>query len=128
MMVPSTSSYIMSKLAVHRFTEVVAAEHPNVQVVVFHPGSVMTSILAEMSDFEHFSQDKGKQILSRSLPSNFAVYVCSEPAAYLNGRYAFCNWDIRELEAKKDEIISKDLLKERLTGVYSTVCKKLLPA
>lgn len=115
MVVPSASSYIVSKLAVHRFTELVSSEHPNVQVVAFHPGSVMSSIVADMSDFAHFAQDKV------GLPGIFAVYVCSERAAYLDGRYASCNWDVLELEAKKDEIISKDLLKERLTGVYSTV-------
>jgi len=69
MVVPSTSSYIVSKLAVHRFTELVASEHPNMQVVAFHPGSVMTSIVAEMSDFSHFAQDKGQQTPTCSLPS-----------------------------------------------------------
>jgi len=71
MVVPSASSYIVSKLALHRFTELVASEHPNVQVVAFHPGNVMTSIVADMSDFAHFEQDKGKQSLNPLRDSRF---------------------------------------------------------
>jgi NAD(P)-dependent dehydrogenase (short-subunit alcohol dehydrogenase family) len=68
MAIPDASSYIVSKLAVHRFTELVALENPNVQVVALHPGSVMSSIVADMSDFAHFARDKGKQSLPTHCP------------------------------------------------------------
>ena len=45
--------------------------------------------------------------------------MTTERAEYLNGRYASVNWDIKELEARKDEIVSTGLLKEGLKGVFS---------
>ena len=53
------------------------------------------------------------------LAGAFAVYLTTERAKYLNGRYASVNWDIEELEARKEEIVSKGLLKEGLKGVFS---------
>ena len=47
------------------------------------------------------------------------MYLTTERAQYLNGRYASVNWDIEELEARKDEIVSKGLLKQGLKGVFS---------
>lgn len=54
--------------------------------------------------------------LSVELASNTTVYLASERAAYLNGRYMAVSWDIEELEAKKEEIKEGDLLKLVLKG------------
>lgn len=59
-------------------------------------------------------------ILAAELAGAFAVYLTTERAEYLNGKYASVNWDIEELEARRDEILSKGLLKEGLKGVFST--------
>ena len=58
-------------------------------------------------------------ICTAELAGAFAVYLTTERAQYLNGRYASVNWDIEEMEARKDEIVSKGLLKQGLKGVFS---------
>ena len=55
------------------------------------------------------------------LAGAFAVYLATERAKYLNGKYASVNWDVEELEARKEDIISKGLFTEGLKGVFSTV-------
>ena len=57
-------------------------------------------------------------ICTAELAGAFAVYLTTERAGYLNGRYASVNWDIEELEARKDEIVLKGLLNEGLKGVF----------
>ena len=54
------------------------------------------------------------------LAGAFAVYLATERAKYLNGKYASVNWDVEELEARKEDIMSKGLLTEGLKGVFST--------
>lgn len=55
------------------------------------------------------------------LAGAFAVYLTTERAKYLDGRYASVNWDMEELEARSEDIISKGLLTEELKGVFSSV-------
>lgn len=43
------------------------------------------------------------------------LYLTTTRADFLRGRYVSANWDIPELEARKDEILTKDLLKLQLT-------------
>ena len=50
------------------------------------------------------------------LSSGVCLYLCSKQAKFLNGRYMSANWDVDKLEAKKDEILSKDLLKFHIKG------------
>jgi hypothetical protein len=47
------------------------------------------------------------------------VYLTTKRAEYLNGRFVSVNWDIEELEARKDEITLKGLMTEGLKGVFS---------
>lgn len=53
---------------------------------------------------------------SVSLPACTSVFLASERAAWLNGRYVDCRWDMEELETLKDEIQMNDLLKMSLLG------------
>ncbi|KAL4950004.1 hypothetical protein BDW69DRAFT_187763 [Aspergillus filifer] len=41
---------------------------------------------------------------SVDLPADFALWLVSEEAAFLNGRYVWANWDVEELKAKGSEI------------------------
>jgi len=43
-----------------------------------------------------------------------AVWLAKEPRPCLNGRYVASNWDVDELEGKKDEIVAGDKLKFRM--------------
>ena len=51
----------------------------------------------------------------------FAVYLMTKHAKYLNGTYSSVNWDIKELEARSGDIVSKGLLMEELKGAFSSV-------
>ncbi|KIJ93543.1 hypothetical protein K443DRAFT_645366 [Laccaria amethystina LaAM-08-1] len=110
-----SSSYVITKLALNRFNEFITLENPNVTAVVYHPGAVMTPIMDHLPDFHPFALD------SPELAGAFAVYLATERAKYLNGKYASVNWDVEELEARKEDIISKGLFTEGLKGVFSTV-------
>lgn len=52
------------------------------------------------------------------LAGGVAVYLCTERAAYLNGREFNVNWDVDEAEAKKEQILERDLLKFKLAGEF----------
>lgn len=42
------------------------------------------------------------------------AFLTAERREWLQGRYISCNWDMEELLAQRDEIVSKDLLKFRM--------------
>ncbi len=42
-----------------------------------------------------------------SLPADFMVWSVSQDAAFLKGKLIWCNWDVDELKAKKDRIVSE---------------------
>jgi hypothetical protein len=51
------------------------------------------------------------------LPGQFAVWLASEDAAFLKGRFVWANWDVRELLERKGEFESDpELLKVALKG------------
>ena len=60
-----------------------------------------------------------KLFCTAELAGAFAVYLTTERAGHLNGRFVSVNWDIEELEARKNEIILEGLLTEGLKGVFS---------
>lgn len=50
------------------------------------------------------------------LPSNFAVWLCSPKARFLRGKFVWCDWDVEELLAKKDNIQGSALLTANCVG------------
>jgi hypothetical protein len=52
-----------------------------------------------------------------SLPADFLVWVASEEAAFLKGKYVWANWDVRELLERKEETAETKLLEMWLSGV-----------
>lgn len=112
---PGSCSYVITKLALNRFNEFIALENPNVHAVVFHPGSVFTPLMESLEGSKLFALD------SPELAGAFAVYLTTERAKYLNGKYASVNWDIEELEARREEIVSKGFFTEELKGAFSSV-------
>jgi hypothetical protein len=51
------------------------------------------------------------------LPADTFVWAASPEAAFLNGKYIFANWDVKELKARQNEIKEKKLLEMWLAGV-----------
>lgn len=133
---PGSCSYVITKLALNRFNEFIALENPNVHAVVFHPGSVFTPLMESLEGSKLFALDSRTcfsflleragtnlrfLILIAELAGAFAVYLTTERAKYLNGKYASVNWDIEELEARREEIVSKGFFTEELKGAFSSV-------
>lgn len=51
---------------------------------------------------------------SPELGGAMCVWLTKERRDWLSGRFLDARWDVDELEAKRDEIVSKDLLKFRM--------------
>jgi hypothetical protein len=61
------------------------------------------------------------------LPSHMAVWLASDEAAFLHGRYVWANWDVGELVELKEKIIdNKSLLKVGIIGVPSFTLQDLI--
>jgi hypothetical protein len=48
------------------------------------------------------------------LAGAFCVWLSKEKREWLSGRFVSCNWDVEELEGKREEITKGDLLKYRM--------------
>lgn len=108
--IPSTSSYSLSKLVQIQIQRFVAAENPNVTAVSLHPGTVLTPITKPM--FEKFSKD------TPALAGAVAVWLATEPARFMSGRYMGANWSVKEMIEREEEIVSKGLLLMELQGRF----------
>ncbi|KAL6229032.1 hypothetical protein BDW75DRAFT_250239 [Aspergillus navahoensis] len=100
---PSLSSYFMSKLSVAKLTEFISVENPGVAAYSLSPGVVLTSMT--LDSFKPYAKDTG------DLTGAVTVYLAAKRPDYLNGRHISANWDVEELEARKEEFASSDKLK-----------------
>lgn len=62
------------------------------------------------------SEISGMEMTDIDLSANFILWATTPEADFLKGRFAWVNWDIDELKARKSEILEKDLLKYTLGG------------
>jgi NAD(P)-dependent dehydrogenase (short-subunit alcohol dehydrogenase family) len=108
--IPSTSSYSLSKLVQIQMQRFVTVENPNITAISLHPGTVLTGITKPF--FVKFSKD------TFALAGGVAVWLATEQAKFMNGRYMGVNWSVSELIDRKDEIISKGLLLVELQGTF----------
>ncbi|KAL2831601.1 hypothetical protein BJY01DRAFT_240063 [Aspergillus pseudoustus] len=107
---PCLSSYSLSKLCQIQLQRFVQAENPNVRAVSLHPGIVMTRMTPPA--FHRFARD------TFGLVGGVAVWLATDQAAFMNGRYISVNWSVDELIERKDEIVSKGLLEVGLQGKF----------
>ncbi|KAI1463327.1 putative oxidoreductase [Daldinia caldariorum] len=110
--IPTGSSYQSSKTAVSRIAEFLATEYENEGLISYsiHPGGIKTELATNMpEEFHSFLVDEV------ALPADALTWLGAERRPWLSGRFVNAKWDMRELEAKKDEIVKRDLLKFRLT-------------
>ncbi|MCJ1282133.1 hypothetical protein MMC26_001456 [Xylographa opegraphella] len=103
-------AYSMSKVAVNKFTEFLAGQYAKEGLLAnaLHPGGVLTETGSDKS--------VPKQLLAYlnddpDLCGGFCVWLTKERRDWLNGRYLSAQWDVGELEGKKDDIVERDLLK-----------------
>lgn len=105
------SAYNTSKLAVCRLTEFLAQEYrdSNLVTMAVHPGGVVSDMSMSLPENLHSAITDTAELVADSI-----VYLTREPQHWLTGRYVSVQWDLTELEARKEEIVSKDLLKNKL--------------
>lgn len=108
--IPHTASYSLSKLAQIQIQRFVAAENPNVTAISLHPGTVLTPITKPA--FVKFSLD------TYGLAGGVAVWLATDEAKFMNGRYLGSNWSVNEMMDRQEEIVSKELLNVELQGTF----------
>ncbi|KAG9049162.1 hypothetical protein FS842_000239 [Serendipita sp. 407] len=100
---------MLSKLPAVKLVQILNDEYPNVRSFAVIPGLVPTDMFIEA--FRSMALDKA------SLVAGLSVFLAaSSDADALSGRFLDARWDIEEVLAKKEEIVSKDLLKLRIDG------------
>jgi len=104
------SAYSLSKLVDIQMQAYIAAEHPNVTAITQHPG-IMNSEMT-LDQFKPFALD------TFELVGDLGVWLASEKAAFLNGRYIDSNWNVDELVARKEEIAEGGKLSVVLKGEF----------
>lgn len=114
LLMPKIGVYGVSKLA---FTQWLAHVQQdvggrNVRVQSFHPGSVLTDAVRGFGLSEESMAWDDVQ-----LSGQFAVWLASEEARFLKGRFVWANWDVRELVERKGDLErDPELLKVGLMG------------
>jgi len=94
------SAYSTSKIALARFYEFVAAENPDLNVFVIHPGVVETAMYVK-SQMEQIGLEASDKI---QLPAHYAVWLSSPEAKIFSGRFLMVNWDVTQLLEKEERI------------------------
>lgn len=109
--VNAASAYCISKLATLRFTELLAAEFGSQGVVAFalHPGAIATDMADNLPEAARSILVDTVEVATHTI-----VWLASERRGWLSGRYIAAQWDVEELEAKKQEIVDGDQLKMRM--------------
>lgn len=100
--IPGTSGYSTSKLAMTHLARFVAAEHPNVTAVVVSPGIIETDMTKDY--FRRFAKD------TPALIGGCCVWLATDKARFLSGRYIAAHWSVEELMLRADEIVDEDKL------------------
>jgi NAD(P)-dependent dehydrogenase (short-subunit alcohol dehydrogenase family) len=116
LLMPGASDYQTSKHAINRLCEFVQVDHGDEGIKCFalHPGGVSTELGLSMPKALH-----AYLIDEPELAADFSVWLCSGKADWAKGRYLSANWDVTELAARETEIISDDLLVNRLRAKKS---------
>jgi NAD(P)-dependent dehydrogenase (short-subunit alcohol dehydrogenase family) len=109
---PGLSSYSISKLALTQLQAFIAVECPNVTAVAIHPGLILTD--ATLDYFKPFAKD------SPELLGGLGVWLATENAAFLSGKYVEVNWSVDELMERKDEIVKEGKLSIGIKGKFGS--------
>jgi hypothetical protein len=82
-----------------------------------HPGGVITELGGMSGEADAYPDWIKKLLIDKPpLPGGTAVYVSTDRARFLMGRYVPATCDMEELEKLKDRIVKEDLLKQRVLG------------
>ena len=116
--VPMMSAYSVSKAALYRLSENLAAETRGHEVMVFtiNPGLVRTAISESAlscgePSIEQWFRDAfaSQEDVPAEAAASLVVYLASGAADVLSGRYIFATDDVAQMVARADEIEEHDL-------------------
>ena len=98
---PSQAVYGLSKAAFTMLMTEFSREYveSEVRFVSYHPGAVFTEMASE-----HFDKSILEAWEDVKLPGQFAVWLASPEADFLNGRFVWAEWDVDELLELRDKI------------------------
>ncbi|KAL2831002.1 hypothetical protein BJY01DRAFT_260670 [Aspergillus pseudoustus] len=105
--VPGVFSYAATKAAALKMFDYFALENPGIHVVNIQPGIIATEVNPRITAGPDTVQ----------LPAHFLVWLASDEAKFLKGKFVWANWDAQELMAQADEIQQSMLLRVTLNGV-----------
>ena len=136
-MAANFTGYNASKLAAIKLIQDLGVEHEDLHVVTFHPGvGTLARWLTRLSHTSYAFTEQLLTVLSRrtvetylakktgfdqqydtpELPGHFAVWLCSDEAKFLRGRFLWCNWDAPEILENKGEIEGSQLFTANCMG------------
>jgi len=108
------SGYQSAKTAIIRFTEFLNQEHgpQGLRTFAYHPGGVLTELAMNMDKSLH-----GVLVDKPELAGGYVVWLTTEMADFLKGRYSSATWDVEEVIGRKEEIEKGGLLRCGITGL-----------
>lgn len=106
-------SYCVAKLAVFRIWDEVGHANPGMRIYHTQPGVIITEMNLREGGADSFKDIKADDV---SLPACFNLWLASPEAAFLKGKFLWCNWDVEELKAQAKEIESSTKLNIGLVG------------
>lgn len=111
LLMPGASDYQTAKHAINRLCEFVQVDHgeDGIKCFAVHPGGVATELGRNMPQALH-----PYLVDDPALAAGFAVWLSSGKADWAKGRYLSATWDVAELTALRDAIVTDDLLVNRL--------------
>ena len=127
--IPGWSSYSISKLAAIKLAEYVAMEYPNVNAVTLQPGVVDTAMVVGrflsarkilQSKANTFSTESFKRFAldTPALVGGTGVWLATDAARFLTGRFVSANWSVEDLVRRKEEISAGNDLKVVYQGTF----------
>ncbi|RYP17924.1 hypothetical protein DL765_004243 [Monosporascus sp. GIB2] len=110
-MFPGASGYQTTKFTLCRLTEFMDKEYyqQGLIAISLHPGAVKTELAMNMPP-------ERLDVLTDmpELAADTLVWLSSERRDWLSGRFVTVNWDMEELNQKKQDILQRNLLKFRV--------------
>jgi NAD(P)-dependent dehydrogenase (short-subunit alcohol dehydrogenase family) len=130
MYTPGLSAYLTSKLAQTKVLEFLSVENPELFFCSVHPGMIDTGIFrGSKADPSSLPMDTGTYLslgMSRlkidayqvavELPAHFIVWLSSTKNKSFSGKMVWANWDVDELSARSEEIMSSPTMTVGVQG------------
>ncbi|EGY15164.1 Short chain dehydrogenase citE like protein [Verticillium longisporum] len=109
-----SGAYSLSKFALVRLTEFLQDEYASQGVLAYsvHPGAVSTGLSDKLPEKYKFRLTETPELIGHSLP-----FLTSQKRDWLGGRWVSSMWDLPKLLTMEKEVVAKDLLKFKCTGL-----------